>query len=90
MRNLSAAQIVEQLVEARRLLRELPDAGGATNIVFMGMGALAASLARHCAPQLSFSASRTPPGCGCMSAVVDLSHVYICSDGRECAGCGAW
>ena len=39
MRNLSAAQIVEQLVEARRLLQETPDAGAATNIVFMGMGA---------------------------------------------------
>lgn len=38
MRNLSAAQIVEQLVEARRLLQETPDAGAATNIVFMGMG----------------------------------------------------
>lgn len=38
MRNLSAAQIVEQLVEARRLLRETPEAGTATNIVFMGMG----------------------------------------------------
>eukprot|EP00892_Ulva_mutabilis_P001504 jgi/Ulvmu1/11354/UM075_0014.1 len=38
MRNLSAAQIVEQLVEARRLLHETGEAATATNIVFMGMG----------------------------------------------------
>lgn len=53
MRNLSAAQIVEQLVEARRLLQETPDAGGATNIVFMGMGAplaIACSNARPSQP----------------------------------------
>lgn len=38
LRNLSAAQIVEQLVEAKRLLAETGEDGSATNIVFMGMG----------------------------------------------------
>lgn len=39
LRNLSAAQIVEQLVEAKRLLAETGEDSNATNIVFMGMGA---------------------------------------------------
>lgn len=60
MRNLSAAQIVEQLVEARRLLQETPDAGSATNIVFMGMGAPTASLDCHPATQSCVLYSRTP------------------------------
>lgn len=38
LQNLTTAQIVEQLVEARRILAEQPDAPPATNIVFMGMG----------------------------------------------------
>jgi 23S rRNA (adenine2503-C2)-methyltransferase len=39
LRNLSVAQIVEQLVEAKRLLAETGEDFTATNIVFMGMGA---------------------------------------------------
>lgn len=53
MRNLSAAQIVEQLVEARRMLQEDPDAGAATNIVFMGMGAPPLSPSTHHLHQLT-------------------------------------
>jgi adenine C2-methylase RlmN of 23S rRNA A2503 and tRNA A37 len=39
LQNLSTAQIVEQLVEAKRLLAETGEDITATNIVFMGMGA---------------------------------------------------
>jgi hypothetical protein len=38
LHNLSAGQIVEQLVEAKRLLAQSGEANTATNIVFMGMG----------------------------------------------------
>lgn len=38
-RNLTSAQIVEQLVEARRLVAEDGNDATATNIVYMGMGA---------------------------------------------------
>jgi 23S rRNA (adenine2503-C2)-methyltransferase len=38
LQNLSTAQIVEQLVFARRHLAETEEAASATNIVFMGMG----------------------------------------------------
>ena len=40
LRNLQTSQIVEQLVEARRYLVACGDPAPATNIVFMGMGAL--------------------------------------------------
>lgn len=47
LQNLSAAQIVEQLVQARRHLAQEGVSESATNIVFMGMGAsLAVCFAR--------------------------------------------
>lgn len=46
LRNLSAAQIVEQLVEARRLLAERGEDSTAGNIVFMGMGVFHDLMAR--------------------------------------------
>ena len=39
LRNLRTSQMVEQLVEARRVLAEAEVSIAATNIVFMGMGA---------------------------------------------------
>jgi adenine C2-methylase RlmN of 23S rRNA A2503 and tRNA A37 len=39
VRQLSTAQIIEQLVEVRRMLAEEGSSTSATNIVFMGMGA---------------------------------------------------
>ena len=39
LRNLRTSQMVEQLVEARRVLAEAGVSIAATNIVFMGMGA---------------------------------------------------
>jgi 23S rRNA (adenine2503-C2)-methyltransferase len=44
LHNLSTAQIVEQLVEARRYLAAEGASAAATNVVFMGMGALVAAL----------------------------------------------
>jgi hypothetical protein len=38
LKNLSTAQIVEQLIVARRILATSEEAAPATNIVFMGMG----------------------------------------------------
>ena len=46
LRNLSAAQIVEQLVEARRFLAEMGEDSTAGNIVLMGMGMFYDLLAR--------------------------------------------
>src|SRR5690606_32042282 len=45
-RNMSAAEIVEQVVRANRLLRDSGSSGRVTNIVFMGMGEPLANYAR--------------------------------------------
>jgi adenine C2-methylase RlmN of 23S rRNA A2503 and tRNA A37 len=54
--NLTTAQIVEQLVEARRYLSQ--EGAEATNVVFMGMGVSLAFAVSCCQSAVSQSSSR--------------------------------